>query len=214
MQNKNWLLILMMCLGLLMVCGHKGSAGADSGNPAPRENSGAKASEAVMEAGSKVAEKAGQAAESAGGLVKESGGMAASAAAEWGTKSVMGIKRGFNNALEFPIEITPELVEASGISAAYATITSSALSDKHILNSYIIFEKPYTGTLQLRVYNKEGREIGRSEVLEIEAGADDARNFDFYFDKRTSMTKLTGTRLYGQPAEPNKNLPQAASDQE
>lgn len=62
---------------------------------------------------------------------------------------------------------------------------------------YAIFDKPFTGALQLRAQNAEGAEVGRSPATaKLTFAADSASYLSFKFDARTPFQNVTRYTLH------------------
>ena len=79
------------------------------------------------------------------------------------------------------------------------TKTGGAIS----VSVYGIFKKAYKGAFQLRAFDTELNELGRSEPTDsLEIGPDSAKYLDFKFDHRLPLTKVASYILFRSEPKP------------
>lgn len=117
--------------------------------------------------------------------VKKEGKEAAEALAEGSGEVVKGIGTGIEKGLKEVKLKSHESLATSGLTATRATRGEDGTA-KHTVTVYVTFEKAWQGTVELRAYDQQEREVGRVKVEldEKEAGA---HYVDFAFDPRTPL---------------------------
>jgi len=60
---------------------------------------------------------------------------------------------------------------------------------------YLMFPKKFKNALQLRLYDSEDKELGRSSAVKLKVDADSAQYVDFEFDVRTPIDEVEKYRL-------------------
>lgn len=61
---------------------------------------------------------------------------------------------------------------------------------------YVLSAQVFKGKLQLRALDSKGTEVGRSDKIDSELGADDASYIEFRFDSATPMSRVDKFVLY------------------
>ena len=105
---------------------------------------------------------------------------------------VSGISSGVKKAFDVKIELQKNLAD-QGISFGKITVTSDSSGTDNLLTVYVIFNKDFKGALTAKAFDNKGLEMGRVK-LTIEGKKDEAKYFEFHFDKRTKIafdSKLT-----------------------
>ncbi len=98
-----------------------------------------------------------------------------------------GVEKGL---LEVKLEVQAQLA-AKGIAATRATRGDQG-AQTHAVSVYLVLEKPVDASLELRAYDEQDREVGRTQVALKEATGT-AKYVDFAFDPRTPL--LTAKRF-------------------
>ena len=136
----------------------------------------------------------------AGEAVKKEGKEAASTVAEGGGELIKGLGTGIQKGL---LEVTVKPHESLG--GAGLGVTRAARNEngtrQHTITAYVTFDKPFTGSLELRVYDAESREVGRAKA-EAEEKESTARYVDFTFDERTPLLSAGSFELRASAKQP------------
>jgi len=96
-----------------------------------------------------------------------------------------GVTTGVKKVIEPKFEIN-ETLKTKGIEFGKMTISSDNDENKNVLISYVIFNADFTGTLTAKAFDNKNLEMGRVK-LEINGKKEDAKYFEFHFDKRTDI---------------------------
>ena len=136
----------------------------------------------------------------AGEAVKKEGKEAAETLAE-GTGEVMkGLGKGIQKGL-MEVKFSPhQSVAANGLGVTRMARGEDGTA-KHTVTAYVTFEKGFAGTLELRAYDSEDREVGRSK-LETDERESGAKYLDFTFDERTPLMTADHFDLRALPRQP------------
>lgn len=141
--------------------------------------------------GNILAAKKAKLIEGVGKALKNEGKTAAETVSEGTGEVVKAVGKGFDKSLG-----QVKLTVATDATARGLGGTRAALNDKttnrHGVTVYVTVDKPYTGPLELRAYDAEDQEIGRSRV-QLEEKESTAKYVDFAFDERTPL--LTAERF-------------------
>lgn len=123
-----------------------------------------------------------------GEALKTEGTEAAGSLSEGTGQVVKAVGGGFEKSLGQVKLSVNEGLQASGVAATRAALASrdEEQQNVHGVSVYLIFEKAYTGPLELRAYDAQGAEIGRSR-MEFNEAEPTARYVDFVFDRRTPL---------------------------
>lgn len=117
--------------------------------------------------------------------VKEKVKEGAHKAGEAGGTVLKEVSSGVSQAFDISIELNSTLQEA-GISLGKSTLSSSANASDNILNLYVIFNKDFTGTIMVKVFDNKGLEMGRVKT-NLTGKKDEARYIPINFDARTNI---------------------------
>ena len=101
------------------------------------------------------------------------------------TEFIEGVTEGVDRSLDCSILLSEPLIK-KGVEKGKFTIHNLSEGHNNLLSLYLIFNKDVKGDIWVKVYCKKGLEVGRS-MLNIEAKSNDAKYFDFNFDKRTNI---------------------------
>ena len=142
------------------------------------------------------------AAKGAGNAMSGVGSQASEALSKGVTDMVSGVSRGVEKGAEYPLSVH-EALSAKGVAANLATRNLSNASagsgDGGLENSvsiYTTFDKDNEVVLQLRAYDSDGKEIGRSNKLPVRSEADEASYLHFVFDGQTPLSRVANMVLY------------------
>lgn len=133
----------------------------------------------------------------AGEALKKEGKEASETLAEGGGELVKGLGTGIEKGL-MEVKFTPhESVAANGLGVSRAARGEQG-TKAHTITAYLTFEKAFVGTIEMRAYDGENREVGRSKVdaSETESGA---KYVDFLFDERTPLMTAGHFELRATP---------------
>lgn len=136
----------------------------------------------------------------AGEAVKKEGKEAAETLAEGGGELVKGLGTGIEKGL-MEVKLTPhETVAANGLGVSRAARGEQGTA-AHTITAYVTFEKGFAGTLEMRAFDTQDREVGRAKVDsdEKESGA---KYVDFTFDQRTPLMTAGHFELRATPKQP------------
>ena len=100
--------------------------------------------------------------------------------------AVKGIKKGIEKVAQINIQVSESLKDR-GISTGKVKLDSKG-GRHNLLNVYMIFDKNVNRTINLKVYDSDGVELGRTKTL-VKGNAGDAIFVDFIFDKRTNIDR-------------------------
>ena len=105
---------------------------------------------------------------------------------------VSGISSGVKKAFDVKIDL-PERLADKGVRFGKTTVTSDSSGNDNLLIIYIIFNNDFKSELTVKAFDSKGLEMGRARII-VEGKKDEAKYFDFHFDKRTKIdfdSKLT-----------------------
>ena len=120
-----------------------------------------------------------------GDAMKKEGKEAAETVTEGTGEMVKAVGAGFDKSLsQVKLSSVPELAP-KGISATRGARSTEGASASTV-TVYVILDKPYSGPLELRAYDAQNQEIGRTRVDVAEKEAT-AKYMDFQFDPRTPL---------------------------
>jgi len=112
-----------------------------------------------------------------------------------GSEMADGVKDGVEETFKNLVEVSPAL-SGKGIEVGKIIISGTDSSSDNIVSVYIIFHSKFDGKIMAKAVNKDKTEFGRS-TLTITAEANDAKYFDFVFDKRTNLDRSDKVVLEG-----------------
>ncbi len=119
-----------------------------------------------------------------GEALKHEGREAAEAVSEGTGEVVKALGAGFDKSLE-QVKLTVSApVAAKGISVTRAARSDSGKT--HAVSAYVKAEAAFTGPLELRAFDRDNQEIGRTRI-EFDEKTPTARYVDFEFDPRTPL---------------------------
>ncbi len=106
------------------------------------------------------------------------------------TEGVGGVLEGFKGGLDksmiaADIKVSEELA-ALGVQATRAQRLTGEDDPGRGLSVYVITDKGFDGSLRLKAFDAEDREIGRSST-KLQSDSDEASYVDFSFDERTPL---------------------------
>lgn len=120
--------------------------------------------------------------------INKAGNVAGEAAGEF----LEGASKGVVSAFDVEVSLSDAL-KNKGLELGKTEVSSGDEGHDNLLIAYVIFNKPFKGTLRAKAFDDKAGEIGRASV-ETDAKQDDAIYLEFYFDKHTnidSKNKLT-----------------------
>lgn len=136
----------------------------------------------------------------AGEAVKKEGKEAAETIAEGTGEVVKGLGKGIEKGL-MEVKLKPhDSVAANGLGLTRAARGEEGTA-RHTITAYVTFEKAFTGTLELRAYDSEDREVGRVK-LDADEKESGAKYLDFTFDERTPLMTAGHFELRATPKQP------------
>jgi hypothetical protein len=100
--------------------------------------------------------------------------------------AVKGIKKGIEKVAAISVSVSDGL-QAKGVSIGKVKLDSKG-GRHNMLNIYMIFEKNINRNINLKVYNSDGVELGRTKAF-VKGEAGEAQFVDFIFDKRTNIDR-------------------------
>jgi len=133
----------------------------------------------------------------AGDALKKEGKEATQTVAEGGGELIKGLGTGIEKGL-MEVQLKPhESVAANGLGVTRAARGEQG-TQKHTVTAYVTYEKGFSGTLEMRVYDAEDREVGRAKV-ESDEKESGAKYVDFQFDERTPLLSAGHFELRATP---------------
>ena len=134
-----------------------------------------------------------------GEAVKKEGKEAAETLAEGGGEVVKGLGQGIEKGL-MEVKFKPHESVASNGLGVTRTARGEQGTAAHTITAYVTFEKGFAGTLEMRAYDSENREVGRAKLDTDEK--EGARYMDFTFDERTPLMTAGHVELRATPKAP------------
>jgi hypothetical protein len=136
----------------------------------------------------------------AGDALKKEGKEATQTVAEGGGELIKGLGTGFEKSL-LEVKLKPhESVAANGLGVTRAARGEEG-TKKHTVTAYVTYEKGFSGKLEMRVYDAEDREVGRT-IVESDEKDSGAKYVDFTFDERTPLLTAGHFELRATPKAP------------
>lgn len=136
----------------------------------------------------------------AGEAVKKEGKEAAVVVAEGSGELIKGLGTGLQKSLS-EVAVTPhESCVAAGLGVTRAARDEDG-TKKHSITAYVTFDRPFSGGLEMRVYDAERREVGRAKA-EVDEKETTAKYVDFTFDARTPLLSAGSFELRASPKQP------------
>jgi hypothetical protein len=117
--------------------------------------------------------------------IKEKINKAGDVAGQTAGEFIEGAAKGVQKAFDVKVKLPTELKE-KGIEFGKATISSDSSGSDNVLNLYLIFHLDYEGKLTVKAFDEKNLEMGRTS-LSVSGKKDEARFFEFHFDKRTNI---------------------------
>jgi hypothetical protein len=96
-----------------------------------------------------------------------------------------GIREGVDKTLNCQIELSDNL-KNKGLSTGKFLINQSKGASDNVLSVYFLFNKKINRKVFIRVYDRKGREYGRTSSV-VEGNAGNANYVDFVFNSRTEI---------------------------
>lgn len=114
--------------------------------------------------------------------INASGELVGKAAAEF----TEGVTEGIERTLDCSINVSTDLNQ-KGISTGKFQISNDSLGGyNNMLSVYLIFDKNFNNDITVKITDKKGVEIGRTQ-RNITAKKGEAKYYDFRFDKRSQI---------------------------
>lgn len=128
-----------------------------------------------------------------GEALKTDGKDAVQSVSEGTGEMVKAAGSGFDKTLsQVKVAVVPALAE-QGIGVTRASKHHDTSKSKAV-TVYVLFDKPWSGKLELRAYDAEKLEVGRS-VVNLDEKEPTAKYVDFAFDERTPLFSLENFEL-------------------
>jgi predicted small secreted protein len=102
------------------------------------------------------------------------------------TEFIEGVTKGVDKTLQCKIKFSPLLTSKGLHTGKFSIENGPNGGSNNCFRLYLIFDKDYSGQLQVKACDKDGLEFGRTKQ-KISAKAGDASYFDFVFDPRSSI---------------------------
>ena len=134
------------------------------------------------------AEIAASAVKGVGNALSGVGSDAAESLSQGVTDVISGLGRGVEKGTEFPVNVQESLAER-GVSSTLATRNMSS-PEINAVSVYVTFDQDTDAVLQLRAYDKDNKEIGRSNKIPVQIEADEGGYLHFSFDSQTPLTRV------------------------
>ena len=122
-----------------------------------------------------------RAKEKAKEVIKGSGEIIGKSVSEFGK----GVTEGVEETFEIKIT-TSEDLKSSGIELGNIEFKNESIGTDNLLSVYMIFNQNFNKRIQVKVYDHNGLEMGRSSNT-INANSGEAKFYDFKFDERTNI---------------------------
>jgi len=116
---------------------------------------------------------------------KETANNTGEVVAKTGSEFVDGVSKGIEKSFSNEI-ILSETLKTNGIKTGKIIIRSTDSTTDNIISAYLIFEKDFDQKIWVKVFDESGLEYGRTTQI-VTAKANEAKYFDFVFDKRTNI---------------------------
>lgn len=100
-----------------------------------------------------------------------------------------GVTTGVKKVIDAHVEMNDSL-KRQGITLGKVVVTEDSASsgNENVLIIYMIFNKDFKGAITAKAFDNKNLEMGRTK-LQVEGRKDDARYFEFHFDRRTDIDK-------------------------
>ncbi len=131
-------------------------------------------------------EKKAVMAKGMGEALSESGKVGAESLGQGVGDVLKGAMRGVDASLQ-AVKVTPVAALAEqGVRVERASRGADKAEGAKVISVYLVADKKFAGTLELRALDKTGKEVGRGSMA-ISAEAQSAQYVDFAFDVRTPL---------------------------
>lgn len=101
------------------------------------------------------------------------------------TEIMEGVSEGIEKTLECKLELSADL-KAKGLSTGQFSVQTDSTGMHNRISVYLIFSRPFQGTVTALVRDKEGREGGRAQCA-VKGNAGEAQYFDFQLQAATDV---------------------------
>jgi len=125
----------------------------------------------------------------AGDALKDDGKEAAESASEGIGEVIKGISTGFDKSLN-QTKVVPDSTFQSIFEVGRTDQYFSDTAKTKKVTVYLICKIPFDGTIRLKAYDVENKELGRSSC-KLKIGSDEAEYADFVFDDRTPLLQIS-----------------------
>jgi hypothetical protein len=102
------------------------------------------------------------------------------------TEFFEGVSEGVDKTLQCELRLSKDLSEKGLKTGKFLIANDSLGNENNVVSLYLIFEKDFKGTVQVKVTDKNGLESGRVKTA-IEGKAGEGKYYDFIFDKRANI---------------------------
>lgn len=137
-----------------------------------------------------------------GNALSDAGSDAAESLSKGMTDVVSGLARGVEKGTEYDAKVSDSLTD-QGVSVNVATRNMSNPEtgfgeggSENSVSIYVTFDQALDTVLQLRVYDVDNKEIGRSNKIPVSMGDDEASYVHFTFDGQTPLSRIDKIVLY------------------
>jgi len=117
------------------------------------------------------------------GRVKETINKSGETVGKTATEFFEGLSEGIDKTLQCDLSLSESLTD-NGLKTGKFMIENAEDGRNNQLTVYIIFEKDFKASVSAKAFDKNGLEVGRAKI-DVEGKVDEARYFDFIFDRRT-----------------------------
>lgn len=104
-----------------------------------------------------------------------------------GAEAADGVRKGVEKSFANLVEATLELA-SKGIELGRIIVNGTDSTSDNIVSVYIIFHNDFKSKVVARAIDENKNEFGRT-TMEITAAANEAKYFDFVFDRRTNLDR-------------------------
>jgi len=102
------------------------------------------------------------------------------------TEFFEGVSEGVDKTMQCEINLSTSLSEAGIKTGTFMIESDSTGTHKNKLSIYLIFDKDFSGNINVKSFDNNGLESGRAQ-LRIDQKAGKSSYYDFVFDKKTNI---------------------------
>ena len=99
------------------------------------------------------------------------------------TEFFEGLSEGIDKTLQCELSLSDSLT-GNGLKTGKFMIENAEGGRNNQLTVYLIFDRDFKASVSAKAFDKNGLEVGRAKI-DVEGKADEARYYDFIFDRRT-----------------------------